>query len=205
MFQAEDGIRDLVRSRGLGDVYKRQEQCLNKLRTNGRFFIPQESAAKLIDSLDQKYKFNLRKLMTSWNKKEIALAITEPGSMNLENNTYAFIRTENTAEAIDALQEIQTATGKLKGIEKYRSHTISNFNLNAIVPLFYGNMFIDIQQSYFTTVKDFVVFANSPSILKSLIDDFEDKKVLDKESDYLSHLTRSILNSQINIYFNSVS
>ena len=27
-FQAEDGIRDLVRSRGLGDVYKRQGLCL---------------------------------------------------------------------------------------------------------------------------------------------------------------------------------
>ena len=28
-FQAEDGIRDLVRSRGLGDVYKRQlEPCV---------------------------------------------------------------------------------------------------------------------------------------------------------------------------------
>ena len=27
-FQAEDGIRDLVRSRGLGDVYKRQEHGL---------------------------------------------------------------------------------------------------------------------------------------------------------------------------------
>ena len=26
-FQAEDGIRDLVRSRGLGDVYKRQIDC----------------------------------------------------------------------------------------------------------------------------------------------------------------------------------
>ena len=26
-FQAEDGIRDLVRSRGLGDVYKRQEHA----------------------------------------------------------------------------------------------------------------------------------------------------------------------------------
>ena len=26
-FQAEDGIRDLVRSRGLGDVYKRQPQA----------------------------------------------------------------------------------------------------------------------------------------------------------------------------------
>ena len=28
-FQAEDGIRDLVRSRGLGDVYKRQQQIRN--------------------------------------------------------------------------------------------------------------------------------------------------------------------------------
>ena len=27
-FQAEDGIRDLVRSRGLGDVYKRQAKRL---------------------------------------------------------------------------------------------------------------------------------------------------------------------------------
>ena len=27
-FQAEDGIRDLVRSRGLGDVYKRQIEAV---------------------------------------------------------------------------------------------------------------------------------------------------------------------------------
>ena len=29
VYQAEDGIRDLVRSRGLGDVYKRQTTDLN--------------------------------------------------------------------------------------------------------------------------------------------------------------------------------
>ena len=32
MFQAEDGIRDLVRSRGLGDVYKRQIIDLSELK-----------------------------------------------------------------------------------------------------------------------------------------------------------------------------
>ena len=31
-FQAEDGIRDLVRSRGLGDVYKRQSLNQKSLR-----------------------------------------------------------------------------------------------------------------------------------------------------------------------------
>ena len=39
-FQAEDGIRDLVRSRGLGDVYKRQEYHSGKEKVFG-FFVGQ--------------------------------------------------------------------------------------------------------------------------------------------------------------------
>ena len=34
-FQAEDGIRDLVRSRGLGDVYKRQHKGYLEFWVNG--------------------------------------------------------------------------------------------------------------------------------------------------------------------------
>ena len=34
-FQAEDGIRDLVRSRGLGDVYKRQSLARSARRRAG--------------------------------------------------------------------------------------------------------------------------------------------------------------------------
>ena len=36
-FQAEDGIRDLVRSRGLGDVYKRQELGRAEVRLVGLY------------------------------------------------------------------------------------------------------------------------------------------------------------------------
>ena len=35
-FQAEDGIRDLVRSRGLGDVYKRQMVINGPLASHDR-------------------------------------------------------------------------------------------------------------------------------------------------------------------------
>ena len=44
-FQAEDGIRDLVRSRGLGDVYKRQVQhyqlaeIVTEMQKVCRFFV----------------------------------------------------------------------------------------------------------------------------------------------------------------------
>ena len=37
-FQAEDGIRDLVRSRGLGDVYKRQAMVWIYMGLMGREF-----------------------------------------------------------------------------------------------------------------------------------------------------------------------
>ena len=35
-FQAEDGIRDLVRSRGLGDVYKRQAELRAEMAERSR-------------------------------------------------------------------------------------------------------------------------------------------------------------------------
>jgi len=37
-FQAEDGIRDSVASRGLGDVYKRQDQVFLSISTSQKFF-----------------------------------------------------------------------------------------------------------------------------------------------------------------------
>ena len=44
-FQAEDGIRDLVRSRGLGDVYKRQALAQAKDARLHILDLMQESAA----------------------------------------------------------------------------------------------------------------------------------------------------------------
>ena len=51
-FQAEDGIRDLVRSRGLGDVYKRQLR--NVVMTSPAAF-PPETRARLAPLLDSYY------------------------------------------------------------------------------------------------------------------------------------------------------
>ena len=58
-FQAEDGIRDLVRSRGLGDVYKRQayqasatapEKAAAKLAKQGKLYV-RDRIALLLDAV----------------------------------------------------------------------------------------------------------------------------------------------------------
>ena len=48
-FQAEDGIRDLVRSRGLGDVYKRQDQAVDFL--SGVRVVDNGTGNEVIDSV----------------------------------------------------------------------------------------------------------------------------------------------------------
>ena len=49
-FQAEDGIRDLVRSRGLGDVYKRQvEKNLERLTSDRKLLDEQLEEFKELD------------------------------------------------------------------------------------------------------------------------------------------------------------
>ena len=42
-FQAEDGIRDLVRSRGLGDVYKRQDDYLVLKQIRSKYLVTYHS------------------------------------------------------------------------------------------------------------------------------------------------------------------
>ena len=49
-FQAEDGIRDLVRSRGLGDVYKRQGYVEPRLKGHGAWETVGQAATGLVSS-----------------------------------------------------------------------------------------------------------------------------------------------------------
>ena len=54
-FQAEDGIRDLVRSRGLGDVYKRQMLVEHRERILREFEVEaRQCAPRSADQIERK-------------------------------------------------------------------------------------------------------------------------------------------------------
>ena len=53
-FQAEDGIRDLVRSRGLGDVYKRQTVQLAVRKENFTVILIRPNEQNFLDTLRNK-------------------------------------------------------------------------------------------------------------------------------------------------------
>mgnify|MGYP003380520145 CR=1 FL=1 len=68
-FQAEDGIRDLVRSRGLGDVYKRQGYSKYG-NVDAKFTNVNDSRAV---TMSFTYRFNKGKLKAGSNRKNLSL------------------------------------------------------------------------------------------------------------------------------------
>ena len=83
-FQAEDGIRDLVRSRGLGDVYKRQIQSIAGYRKKHFLTVTGE---RLLQSLTS-FSENIR--ATPWNDLH---QLSDSGLLMLSNfGKYFYIR-----------------------------------------------------------------------------------------------------------------
>ena len=90
-FQAEDGIRDLVRSRGLGDVYKRQTKELAE-----EFDLSEEKFILKLNDIRKKL-FSHRKnrvhphkddkILTDWNALMISAFAKAAQAFN--NTTYA--------------------------------------------------------------------------------------------------------------------
>ena len=108
-FQAEDGIRDLVRSRGLGDVYKRQAivaaaELSNRYITDR--FLP-DKAIDLIDEAASKIKIELDskpELMDKKDRRLIQLQI-EREAVKREKDEASQKRLELINEEITALQK----------------------------------------------------------------------------------------------------
>jgi hypothetical protein len=161
-----------------------------------------QAYAQYIESLDEKYDINIEKSMLEWMDSEMALVVTESPSNDFENNSYAVIHSNNTDDAVTALngladsitkrerraeigarKKLQTPNSELRTIS-YRNHTIKHLNLPKLLPQLFGWQFNKITNNYYTSIDDYIVFANSEEALQNFIDDFENNKILGNSKTY---------------------
>jgi len=155
-----------------------------------------------IEGVNKKYHINIERSILEWIDNEMALVITEPSSADFTTNSYAVVRSNNIDEATHNLNAIVDSINK-KNIESldtltYRNHIISYLNLPDLLPSLLGWPFNKIKTNYYTTIEDYIIFANTKDALKTFINDFESNKTLARDKNYKTFSEN--ISNEANIY-----
>ena len=139
-FQAEDGIRDLVRSRGLGDVYKRQEQAAQELPNATMAMMPDLDHAQGFMLADQALPFLTEFLATANPEREAPVSALDAGTAAqidaMVEETMTRINLPGFALAVVKDGEVAYAKGfgvtSLDGGEPVTAQTVFQWNETAM-------------------------------------------------------------------------
>jgi len=176
------------------------KSVLSHLASDATIFKSFNQRKDRMDSLQRRYKVNVNESMLKILGSEIICAYTEPGSTVFNNNLLAYIRVQNPNNALATLDDLKHGLNRNGPSTKYKGYPIvelSPFNVLADV---YGNYFEDFSRNYYTSIRDYIVFANQPAILRSLVDAIEAGKILAKDSLYRATSRSMAIDENISLY-----
>jgi antitoxin component YwqK of YwqJK toxin-antitoxin module len=127
-------------------------------------------------------KFGLLK----WIGNEIA--ITHLRNFYSGKNTVLFIHAKNMETAKKSLAFVSKQTmqknSENSSVEIYRNHLINRMQTDDLFKLYFKNMLDGFQTPVYTFIREYVVFAENEAVIKSVIDDYLDKRVLVQNPDF---------------------
>ena len=153
-----------------------------------------------IKSINKKYSINISKDLFSWIGNEIAIATT---GTNGNENTLIVIHAGDIKKAELLLDKIANKSSAESGKNVYNrefgDYTIKKIEIQNLLPDIFGPFFSGIENNYFISIKDYVVFANKPETLVNLINNFYIQKTLTENFNYKSFSNN--ISDKSNIYF----
>lgn len=125
----------------------------------------------------------------SWIGQEITIAKLRPLSEKSRDiDAAVLIQSDNISNARAHLGNITEHINKRTPLkfksEKYRNFDIYNLGLKGFFNMFFGKLFSKIEKPYFTYIEDYVVFANSQEVLKQIVDDYIQGRVMVKSQKF---------------------
>jgi len=151
----------------------------------------------------QSYDLNIEKYFYPWIAGEVAQIITEPSDSTLKNDTYVLIEANDINVAVNKLSTLADTIAAKKKIKTsdstYMHHEIYNLNLDNVAGNMLGSSFDGVTKSWFTSIGNYVVFANSLNALKTFIYEYEGGNTLEKDSYYKDYIKQHV-ESEAGIY-----
>jgi len=153
---------------------------------------------KNILNINKKYNFTVEGDFFRWIGNEICLFSTEGSADNWEETFGLAIRSIDIQKAKEGLNAIHTST-KNHNETDYQNFKIKNLGLTNFFDLTLGQQFKWVTNSYYIIIEDYVVFANSESNLKHIINSYLRGKTLVKNVQFNEFYNK--FNDKSNLFF----
>jgi hypothetical protein len=137
----------------------------------------------------------LRNYFKNWLGQEIALIVTQPVSVGVDNHYFAAIRVNNEAQCKSDLQALEkykldpSATAPAE--ESYNGYTIRFVPEPDVLPIVFGPLFSKMNKCFYTIINGYLICSNQVSALRGYINDVKTNSLISQDPRF-SALTSSI-------------
>jgi hypothetical protein len=152
-------------------------------------------------------KIDLQKQLVDWIGEEVAFLQLRSFGKGTDNEMAVIIKANNIEKAKKDLADIERQVRKrtpvkFKSID-HRGYAINYLGMKGVFKVLLGKFFARYDKPYYTVINNFVVFSNHPQTLESMIDDFLDRKTLDRSEDFKKFRRRFEDESAVFLYVNT--
>ncbi|MEJ6794669.1 MAG: hypothetical protein QNK68_06630 [Flavobacteriales bacterium] len=134
---------------------------------------------KWAQDVNIKYQINIENTLNAIIKNEIAIVSTYASEKNED-----FVLINADKDALDILKYIGETIDKEQKIENHREYELININLPHLFSSHFGTLFNIKNNTYFTWIDGYLVFAKSPTSLKTFINNFMSGDILERNASY---------------------
>ncbi len=138
---------------------------------------------------------------SSWLGNEWCFFMTEPFDSTFGSETFLLVKTTDSIEAIKCLSEISFADSIV--VENYQGFRISETSDRDLMNLFFSNRFLELDNPFYAFIDQYVLFANSKSNLKVVIERYRANQTLAKNENFLKYAEHISNSSNLFVYINT--
>jgi len=133
-------------------------------------------------------KIDLQKNIMDWIGDEVAIMELPSAGTGVRNEAVLVLKAHNVELARNNLEYIEKMIRKRTPVKfktvEHRGYSISYLSMKGLFNILLGKFFARYDKPYYSIINNFVVFSNSPESVKGIIDDYLDKKTLDRSEDF---------------------
>lgn len=133
-------------------------------------------------------KISLQENFVNWVGDEVALFELQSSGKGLDNETAIALKADNIEKAKKDLAYIEKMIRKKTPVKfkavDHRGYMINYLSMKGLFKVLLGKFFARYDKPYYTIINNIVLFSNHPQTLQSIIDDYLDKKTLNKSEDF---------------------